>query len=85
MEPKQIEDSSGSEDILKKPEQIFIVKVTAEYAEHSDGVNARFVFQAYANNGEMLQKFRGEGNHLTEAAANFANNVAKAGELSHIG
>jgi len=85
MEPKQTADSSGSEDILKEAAQIFTVKVTAKYAEHSDGVNARYVFQAYANNGEVLPKFRGEGNHLAEAVADFAHNVAKAEEQNDKG
>lgn len=84
MEPKQSADSSGSGDILKEAEQIFTVKVTAEFAEHSDGVNAHYVFQAYANNGEVLSKYRGEGNHLAEAAADFAHNVARAEELNSL-
>lgn len=65
-------------DTWKGVEQIFIVKVTAESADHSDGVNTHYVLQAYANNGEMLATFRGEGNHLAHAAADFARNVAKA-------
>jgi len=77
MEPMQSADSLGSEDILNEAEQIFTVKVTAEFAEHSDGVNAHYVFQAYANNREVLPKYRGEGNHLAEAATNFAHNVRK--------
>ncbi len=57
------------------------VDVTVRYAEHSDGVNAIYTFQAYANNGELLKNFHAEANSLTDAANAFARAIEKAGPL----
>jgi hypothetical protein len=66
---------------LNEPEHLMRVEVTLRYAEHSDGINAVYTFQAYANNGELLKNFHAEGSSLTDAANAFAHAVEKAGVL----
>lgn len=66
---------------LNEPEPMMRVDVTLRYAEHSDGINAIYTFQAYANNGELLRNFHAEGSSLTDAANAFARAVEKAETL----
>jgi hypothetical protein len=62
---------------LNEPEHVMRIDVTLRYAEHSDGVNAIYTFQAYANNGELLKNFHAEASSLTDAANAFARAVEK--------
>jgi hypothetical protein len=68
----------NKEPKLNEPESMMRVDVTLRYAEHSDGINAIYTFQAYANNGELLKNFHAEANSLTDAANAFARAIEKA-------
>ncbi len=63
---------------LNDTARVMRVDVTLRYAEHSDGVNAIYTFQAYANNGELLKNFHAEASSLTDAANAFARAIEKA-------
>jgi hypothetical protein len=71
----------NKEPKLNEPERMMRIDVTIRYAEHSDGVNAIYTFQAYANNGELLKNFHAEASSLTDAANAFARAIEKAETL----
>jgi hypothetical protein len=53
---------------------LFNIVVTANSANHGDGTNENYAFEAYAPNGEALT-FKGTGYTLADAAADFARSV----------
>jgi hypothetical protein len=54
--------------------RLFNIVVSANSANHGDGTNENYTFEAYALNGEALT-FSGTGYTLAEAAADFAKSV----------
>ncbi len=56
---------------------LFNVVVRAVNANHGDGTDENYTFEAYAPNGELLS-FRGTGYTLADAAADFAKSVRQA-------
>ncbi len=57
--------------------RLFSIVVTAENANHGDGTNENYTFEAYAPNGQVLS-FKGTGYTLADAAADFAMSVRAA-------
>lgn len=54
--------------------RLFTIVVSANSANHGDGTNENYTFEAYAPNGEVLT-FKGTGYTLAAAAADFAKSV----------
>lgn len=54
--------------------RLFNIVVSANSANHGDGTNENYTFEAYAPNGEALT-FKGTGYTLADAAVDFAKSV----------
>jgi hypothetical protein len=62
---------------------LFNIVFTANSANHGDGTNENYTFQAYAPNGEVLT-FKGTGYTLADAAADFAKSVRHVKPPDHL-
>lgn len=64
--------------------RLFKIIVSGNSANHGDGTNENYTFQAYALNGEALS-FTGVGYTLADAAAAFAKSMQHVKVPDHLG